>query len=51
MFNITSSYIDKYNSINAKLTNSQLKKLKSWMKLGAKVILNLSSDVTGDSHD
>ena len=41
----------QYNTLNVKLCNSQLNKLKSAIKNGTKVILNLSSNVAGDSND
>ena len=33
------------------MSNSQLNKLKSWIKNGTEVTLKLSSDVVGDSND
>ena len=39
------------NTLNVKLSNSQLNKLKSAVKNGTKVTLNLSSYVVGDSND
>ena len=41
----------KYNTLNVKLSNSQLSKLKSGTKIGTEVTLNLSSNVIGDSND
>ena len=41
----------QYNSLNVKLSNSQLNKLKSGKKNGIDVTLNLSSNVAGDSND
>ena len=41
----------QYNSLNVKLYNSQLNKLKSGKKNGIDVTLNLSSNVAGDSND
>ena len=38
----------QYNSLNVKLSNSQLNKLKSRTRNGTEVILNLSSNVIGD---
>ena len=38
------------NTSNVKLSNSQLKKLKSAIKNETKVTLNLSSNVVGDSN-
>ena len=41
----------QYNSLNVKLSNSQLNKLKSAIKNGTDVILRLSSNITGNSED
>ena len=41
----------RYNSLNIKLSNSQLNKLKSAIKNGADVILRLSSNMIGNSDD
>ena len=41
----------QYNTLNVKLSNSQLNKLKSTIKNRTKVTLNLSSNVVGDSND
>ena len=41
----------QYNSLNVKLTNSQLNKLKSSIKNGTDVILRLSSNMIGHSDD
>ena len=41
----------EYNSLNVKLSNSQFNKLKSGMKNGTVVTLNLSSDVIGYCND
>ena len=38
-------------TLYVKLSNSQLNKLKSGIKNGREVTLNLSSNVTGDSND
>ena len=41
----------QYNTLNLKLSNSQLNKLKSAIKDGTNVTLSLSSNVAGDfSH-
>ena len=40
----------QYNTLKVKLCNSKLNKLKSAIKNGTKVILNLSSNVVGDSN-
>ena len=41
----------QYNSLNVKLSNSQLNKLKSAMKNETDVILRLSSTMIGNSDD
>ena len=41
----------QYNSLNVKLSNSQLNKLKSAIKNGTDVILRLSSNMVGNSDD
>ena len=41
----------QYNSLNVKLSNSQLKKLKSAIKNETGVVLRLSSNMTGDFDD
>ena len=41
----------QYNSLNVKLSNSLLNKLKSARKNKAEVILRLSSNIIGDSDD
>ena len=41
----------QYNSLNAKLLNSQLNKLKSAIKNETDVILRLSSNMIGNSDD
>ena len=41
----------QYNSLNVKLLNSQLNKLKSAIKNEAEVVLRLSSSMIGDSDD
>ena len=43
--------MNQYNILNVKLPKSQLNKLKSGMKNGTEVTLNLSSSVVGDSND
>ena len=40
-----------YNTSNVKLSDSQLSKLKSVIKYGIEVTLNLSSNLTGNSND
>ena len=41
----------KYNSLNVKLSNSQLNKIKSGIKNATKVVLRLSSNMVGNSDD
>ena len=41
----------QYNTLNVKLSNSQLNTLKSGIKNGTELILNLSSNVVGSSND
>ena len=41
----------QYNSLNVKLSNSQLNKLKSVTKNKTEVVLRLSSNMVGDSDD
>ena len=41
----------QYNSLNVKLSNSQLNKLKSAIKNGTDVVLRLSSNIVGNSDD
>ena len=41
----------QYNSLNVKLSNSQLNKLKSAIKSGIDVISRLSSNMIGNSDD
>ena len=41
----------QYDTLNIKLSNSQLNNLKSGIKNGFEVTLNLSSNVTGNSND
>ena len=41
----------QYKILNVKLSNLQFNKLKSGIKDGAEVTLNLSSNVVGDSND
>ena len=40
----------QYNILNAKLSNFQLNKLKSRIKIGIEVTFKLSSNVAGDSN-
>ena len=41
----------QYNSLNVKLSNSQLNKLKSAIENGTDVVLRLSSNMVGNSYD
>ena len=41
----------QYNSLNVKLSNSQLNKLKSGIKNNTEVTLKISSNVVRDSND
>ena len=41
----------QYNTLNIKLSNSQLNKLKSRIKNGTEVTLNLLSNVIANSND
>ena len=41
----------QYNSLNVKLSNSQLNKLKSAVKYETEVVLRLSQNMIGDSND
>ena len=41
----------QYNILNVKFSNSQLNKLKSRVKSGSEVTLNLSPNVIGNSND
>ena len=41
----------QYNTLNVKLSNSQLNKLKTAIKKGTEVTLDLSSNIVGDSND
>ena len=43
--------MDQYNSLNVKLSNSQLNKLKPAIKNETDVILRLSSNMVGNSDD
>ena len=40
----------QYNTLNVKLSNSQINKLKSGIKNGTEIALKLSSNVVGDSN-
>ena len=41
----------QYNTLNEKLSNSQLKKVKSGIQNGTGVVSNISSNVIGNSND
>ena len=41
----------QYNSLNVKISNSQLNKLKSSIKNGTEMVLRLSSDLIGNSNE
>ena len=41
----------QYNSLNVKLSSSELNKLKFAIEDGTKVVLRLSSNMIGDSND
>ena len=41
----------QYNSLNVKLSNSQLNKLKSAIKNESEVVLRLSSNIIANSND
>ena len=41
----------QYNTLNVELSNSQLNKLKSTIKNGTEVTLNISSNLIGSSND
>ena len=41
----------QYNMLNVKFSNSQLNELKSGIKVGIEVTLNLSSNVVANSND
>ena len=41
----------QYNTLNVKLSNSQINKLKSEIKNGTEVTLRISSNIVGGSND
>ena len=41
----------QYNTLNITLSNSQLNKLKHAITNGTEITLNLSSSLTGNSHN
>ena len=48
---MTEYKITQYNSLNVKLPSSHFNNLKSGIKNGTEVTLNLSSNVVGDFND
>ena len=44
------TFISQYNSLNIKLSNSQLNKFKSTIKNETEVVLKLSSNIIGDNE-
>ena len=49
MFNFFLYKMTQYNSLNVKLSNSKLNKLKSAMKNETEVVFRLSSNIIGDN--
>ena len=49
--NLISSKMTQYNSLNVKLSNTQLNKSKLAIKNKTEVMLRLSSNMTGNSND
>ena len=49
-FNFYQYKMTQYNSLNVKLSNSQLNKLKSAIKNETEVVLRLSSNMIGDNE-
>ena len=43
--------MNQYNTLNVKLSNLQLNKLKSGIKINTEVTLNILSIIIGDSND
>ena len=43
--------MNQYHTLNGKLSNSQLNKIKSGIKNGTEVTLNISSNAIGNSND
>ena len=43
--------MNQYNTLNVKLSNSQINKLKSGIKNNTEVTLKISSNVVGDSNN
>ena len=51
IFNLNTYKMTQYNSLNVKLSNSQLSKLKSAIKNENDVVLRLSANMVGNSND
>ena len=51
IFNLIYIKMTQYNSLNVKLSNSQLNKLKSSIKNETDVVLGISSNMVGNSND
>ena len=51
IFNLIYIKMTQYNSLNVKLSNSQLNKLKSLIKNETDVVLRISSNMVGNSND
>ena len=51
MFNLNTYKMTQYNSLNVKLSNSQLSKLKSPIKNETDVVLRISSNMVSNSND
>ena len=51
IFNLIYIKMTQYNSLNVKLSNSQLNKLKSSIKNETDVVLRISSNMVGNSND
>ena len=49
-FNFYQFKMTQYNSLNVKLSNSQINKLESVIKNESEVVLRLSSDMIGDNE-
>ena len=50
-YNTNTKWLNIGNTLNAKFSNSQLNKLKSALKNGTEVTLNVSLKLTGNSND
>ena len=51
IFNLNTYKMTQYNSLNVKLSNSELSKLKSSIKNEIDVVLRISSNMVGNSND